>query len=365
MLSLSTYSTLDARLKKIFDEISFRAVNGRIEPFVVDERNNRIGILTSSPRYPLDINGNTNITGSLMVDTVNALKDIKTQFLGVTKDAIIGGNLACGTLIATRIPKLVVGFSNDNYGPTGPNTGTEGAVLYISANNTDTISAGWFITPGAANQLRKQGNMIFNADPANVHTSTIIRFDVDNTTRLTLDSSGNFIMPSTGGYVQIPDGTTTTDGALKFDRTNEDLSIGDGSASQIVHMGAWKTWTPTVTQSTTPTFTTTRALYTQVGKTVIAHCTLQFDGGTSGTAGNVILLGGLPVNMKNADGNGNKGVYNLLDSGTAFYGGSAVSATTSSVKFIDSGQADYIGAAPSFGLTTNDILSATLTYEAA
>ena len=81
--------------------------------------------------------------------------------------------------------------------------------------------------------------------------------------------------------------TTTVDGNVTFDRTNEDLSIGDGTASQIVHIGAWKTWTPVFTGfSTDPTVTDAR--YTVVGKMVTVR--LQTGNGTSNATTFTITL---------------------------------------------------------------------------
>ena len=83
---------------------------------------------------------------------------------------------------------------------------------------------------------------------------------------------------SVSGAVVLNDGTTTIDGEIAFDRTNEDLSIGDGTATQLVHMGAWKTWTPVYTGfSTAPTPTAAR--YTMTGKMVTAR--LSSNNGTS------------------------------------------------------------------------------------
>ena len=80
------------------------------------------------------------------------------------------------------------------------------------------------------------------------------------------------------GNLTLASGTTTADGAMQFDRTNEDLSIGDGAASRVVHMGTWKSWTPTFTGfSTDPVVTVAR--YTVVGKMVTMR--LQTTSGTS------------------------------------------------------------------------------------
>jgi hypothetical protein len=36
----------------------------------------------------------------------------------------------------------------------------------------------------------------------------------------------------------------TANGSIGYDQTNKDLAVGDGSAGQLVHMGAWKAFTP-------------------------------------------------------------------------------------------------------------------------
>lgn len=102
-----------------------------------------------------------------------------------------------------------------------------------------------------------------------------------------LTQSGGAITIDLKGDAVLNDGTTTVDGALQFDRTNEDLSLGDGSASQVVHMGAWKTWTPTFTGfSTDPTINAAR--YTQVGKLV--SVAVNCNNGTSNSTGYTMTL---------------------------------------------------------------------------
>ena len=73
--------------------------------------------------------------------------------------------------------------------------------------------------------------------------------------------------------------TPAADGGIGFDRTNEDLAIGDGTAGQLVHMGAWKTFTVVVTGfSADPANMVGR--YSLVGKT----CTLSVYMPTTGTS---------------------------------------------------------------------------------
>lgn len=96
-----------------------------------------------------------------------------------------------------------------------------------------------------------------------VHASGF-KFILSGTTeKFRVDASGTTLSDS----IILNNGTTIVDGAVQFDRTNEDLSIGDGSASQIIHMGDWKTWTPVFAGfSTDPSSVIAR--YTQTGKMV-------------------------------------------------------------------------------------------------
>lgn len=102
---------------------------------------------------------------------------------------------------------------------------------------------------------------------------------------LKLNPSGGNV--ETGGDLILKSGTTSTDGAIAYDRTNEDLSVGDGSVSQIVHMGEWKTWTPVFTGfSSDPPVNSAR--YTQIGKLVIAR--VNMSNGTSNATTFTITL---------------------------------------------------------------------------
>ena len=77
----------------------------------------------------------------------------------------------------------------------------------------------------------------------------------------------------------LADTVPTADGSMGFDRTNEDLAIGDGSAGQLVHMGAWKTYAVTVTGfSADPASMVGR--YSLIGKTCI-YCVYMPNTGTS------------------------------------------------------------------------------------
>lgn len=490
MLRLSTYTGLDPKLRKIFDEISFQAVNGRIKPFVVDEQHGKIGINTDNPYRDLDVNGDIgaktgyfehlSALGSISTSSVDVTSLLTTARLGVTDTAHInnlytyGNSVISGSII---IPGLTEGsvlfagpsgiISQDNAKFFWNNTNdrlaigrgnilsgsaltvqdnNSGADTWLAINSTASKNAGirffdadtekWIIYKNASNNLifsdtsgvqpylaftttsilinsglnnldtrisgDEDANVLYvvasdgyvgfgtNTPDVDIHiqkdlsgdyvalrventsdtedstaelqlkvagadaSDVKVTFDVgtgapifstgvDNSDsdkfkisagsnlgtndRLVIDSSGNIgigvsnptaKLEINGGNVEIStgslildDGTNTTDGGLKFDRTNEDLSIGDGSASQIVHMGAWKTYTPTFTGfSADPTVF---ARYTVVGKL----CVVSIATSASGTSNATSFTITLPFNAKTlSGGNFNITIAVITNSGT-------------------------------------------------
>ena len=101
MLSLPTFTSLDPKLKRIFDEISSSAINGKIEPFYIDD-NRRVGILTSTPKYTLDVNGSIYVQGTAYVNKEYVLNGlIVGGGLSVATDAVVSGLLSSGHVLAT------------------------------------------------------------------------------------------------------------------------------------------------------------------------------------------------------------------------------------------------------------------------
>lgn len=139
------------------------------------------------------------------------------------------------------------------------------------------------------------------------------------------------------------------------------VSITSAQLVPAAWLAAWTTFTPTLTQSGAVTKTVTRASYIQMGKTVIVHCNLAITG--AGSAGTAITLGALPVAA--VSGAGITGAFKYLDAGTVLYAGTTEAASTTSVVFIVSGNANALGQAPSFATANGDVLQMTVTYEAA
>lgn len=122
----------------------------------------------------------------------------------------------------------------------------------------------------------------------------------------------------------------TADGSMGFDRTNENLQVGDGTNSQKVHMGAWISWTPTWTNVTVGNGTVT-ASYSQAGKVVSYKINFSL-GGTSAVGG---LIGFSPpvtaTGLATTPALTEMGWGRVLDTGTTVFCLRAVLSTTTSI----------------------------------
>jgi len=114
MIDLSLYKDLDPKLKKLFDEIGHRAINGNIQPLFVDNQNRRIGIGTVNPLERLHIDGNVLIRNGRLTVTALAVLDflharnidvpglISASRLGVTERAFLRNLDVFGEVNITR-----------------------------------------------------------------------------------------------------------------------------------------------------------------------------------------------------------------------------------------------------------------------
>lgn len=233
-------------------------------------RNQRVGIATTTPGFTLSVEGNVGLSGNLSLanlittgtitgnltgdvtgnaDTATALASNPTdcsanQFANAIDTE---ADLTCSALIDADVPDTLTA---SNYLPLSG--GTVAGTLGVTGLSTLT---GGFIS-SASSSVAAQLNV---SGPLSA-SSTLSVVGASNLATTTL--TAGLILANSGGT----QGATTTDGAVWYDRTNEDLTIGDGSASQIVHTGVWKTWTPTIAGVTAGT--TYVARYTQVGKTI-------------------------------------------------------------------------------------------------
>lgn len=131
--------------------------------------------------------------------------------------------------------------------------------------------------------------------------------------------------------------------------------------------GAWTTWTPTLQQAGVVTATVTHAVYGRWGRLIIASFRLTATG--AGSA-NFAVQVSLPATAARAQGVLGTGV--IFDSSAALvYSGTAVLTSTTALQFEGQGggvSPNSLGSTGSYftaALAANDVITATITYEAA
>jgi len=132
---------------------------------------------------------------------------------------------------------------------------------------------------------------------------------------------------------------------------------------------AWSTWPPSWTNFTVGNGTLNYAKYTQVGKTVVLR--LKFTLGSTSSVSGAITFS-LPVNL-NADyaDDSHPLIHDvrIRDTGTAYFKGGAIVASSSTVSLIaKTASGTYVGEAATSSTvpmtwTTNDAFSVGLIYE--
>ena len=128
--------------------------------------------------------------------------------------------------------------------------------------------------------------------------------------------------------------------------------------------GAWTAFTPTVTQGVGVTISVTYARYCVIGKLVLVQFRLGIQ--SAGTAGNAIVVNGLPVAAKNS-GNNEDACGSAIHTGIAGsnYAMTPLLLASTSISFIASGGSSYFGIGPAVTLANGHALGADLMYEAA
>jgi len=157
-------------------------------------------------------------------------------------------------------------------------------------------------------------------------------------------------------------GSTGLTGVAAIDNVSStELGYLDGVTSaiqtQLNNIGKWQSWTPTITQGSAVSRTIDRAQYVQIGKVVIAVCSLAITG--AGTVGQTITLS-LPVNA--VAGVGGLGSFRWFDAGNTNYAGTSIISDTTTVIFTINGNGNYLGADQT--LANSDVFQMSITYEA-
>jgi hypothetical protein len=184
-----------------------------------------------------------------------------------------------------------------------------------------------------------------------------------NDTYLTADNYAgtgtvNLIKANTSDVAVIPDGSELASSAAPT--ADADIANKKYVDDNVGGIGpAWSTWATTLEQSGSVTHTVDLAKYVQIGKLCIVTCNLTVTG--SGTAGNTIVVGNLPVAISGAFGSLGSG--KVIDTSTLGYCATVGINTSTSVLFIGWAQGNAIGVTPSFALASGDKISFMIMYE--
>lgn len=147
--------------------------------------------------------------------------------------------------------------------------------------------------------------------------------------------------------------------------TDTDLSLTWSGSTwvQVGSLGAWTTWTPTITQVGSVTHSVVYGRYTKIGRTVYANFTTNVTG--SGSAGTGVSIS-LPVTSA-AGSPLRLGSGHIYDTSTATrYTGMCELDSTTAFRIVgDWSSGNQWGGIPSVGLASGDQVSASITYEAA
>lgn len=127
--------------------------------------------------------------------------------------------------------------------------------------------------------------------------------------------------------------------------------------------GRWTTWTPTITQSGSVTFTLGFARYTIVGSFVSLEAIMNITG--TGTTSNPISIGGMPASLRPINTAGTLhvvGVMNVVDTSAGLHFiGALMYAGSNSFQAIRDNTGVFVGS--TFGLASGDSIGISAHYE--
>lgn len=212
--------------------------------------------------------------------------------------------------------------------------------------------------------------VIVTAHTAAATSATITRGAYGTTARQHASGTLWIHAPTTEDLIRIvTSGTRPSDpyrGQLIFETdTNSYVGRDTSDAWQTaVPLGAWTSYTPTLTQSATVTKTTTYAKYIRVGRMITVVVDLAVTG--AGTAANVVLIG-LPVTASASGLTIGSGLLYDVSSGGTYRATCEISTTTTVLlRGTTSTALDALGTAVfTAALAAGDIVRYCATYEAA
>ncbi|OGC94103.1 MAG: hypothetical protein A2W25_12020 [candidate division Zixibacteria bacterium RBG_16_53_22] len=112
--------------------------------------------------------------------------------------------------------------------------------------------------------------------------------------------------------------------------------------------GTWHNWTAVVTQGVAVTVSPISCRYSTIGSTVLLQARLYVS--TSGTAGQPIIISGLPGVIQPANPPCTIGTAQVLQTGVKWHEGALYAEGADSLKIQCNGEVAELGITPNFGL---------------
>ena len=161
----------------------------------------------SATKFKIDPNGYTDINGRLTI-----YNNVYSSSYVLT---VKGGNNQTGNLqrwVNSSGTELAVVSASGKFGvgTTAPDSklhvsAASGIAFKVNPNNVDKE---WYIDTTNQDHLKKEGNLILNADPTGVHTSTKISFNIDGSNKASINSDGDLGVGTTAQTSKVHvDGT--------------------------------------------------------------------------------------------------------------------------------------------------------------
>ena len=206
------------------DESSMRLSVGETTPTEVMRlrSDGNVGIGTTAPAYKLDVNGDARVDSYLRFSSAGTY--LRNNSSGALVLAANSGYIETGWGARFRVraqsgsDTIMLYGGGDSYingGNLGIGTTAPDSKLHVSAAsgiafkvNPNNVDKEWYIDTTNPDHLKKEGNLILNADPTGVHTSTKISFNIDGSNKASINSDGDLGVGTTAQTSKVHvDGT--------------------------------------------------------------------------------------------------------------------------------------------------------------
>lgn len=133
-------------------------------------------------------------------------------------------------------------------------------------------------------------------------------------------------------------------------------------ADMAAGLGAWRDWTPTVTQGVGVTVTVSNARYAVIGKVCFLYAKLTLT--SAGTAGQAMVVGGIPAGIAPLATYMGVGSFMYYDAGSTYKIGAPVFISDTTLRLRCHLGGD-LGVDPAITCANTDELTFTIMYELA